>query len=316
MEKIQPKPEPVKYHTVHPELLDHHLKTSITLVGAGGTGSHMLDGLARMDRTLRQLGHQGLSVIVFDQDVVEAHNVGRQRFGYADIAENKAQALIRRVNRMYDLDWSASGSRFDPPEATAGYHHNIVITTVDDNRTRNIMHERFRAGFGIHRLKTITEDEQEHAMFLRTHYWMDIGNGKDFGQIVLGAHDLPDAVEVNCAHLPGRKYDEAETNEPSCSAVESLRMQDLFINQIMAAHALDMLWNLFRKGVIWKPVLYVNIAQDRYAVKGTFKSMPHVNTKQKRLHKQKRVSARARSGRSTGGPRQVAQDQRRAQGQV
>lgn len=272
MEKTKP-PVPLKHHILAKELQSDHMRISVILVGAGGTGSHMLDGLARLDVTLQQLGHPGLHISVYDQDVVEPHNVGRQRFGFGDLGENKAHALVARINRTYDLDCIASGTRFEPSEHAAGMMGNIIITCVDHNPTRNLIHKRFRQGFGVNALRAVSQ--QEHSDFLRTHYWMDMGNGKDFGQIVLGAHDLPDAVEVNGV------YDENTTKEePTCSAVESLRMQDLFINQTLATHALDMLWQLLRRGVVFKPVIYVNIAQDRYAVRGTFKPLNHAEPDQ------------------------------------
>lgn len=263
----------MKHHVIVQELLRDHMRLSITLVGAGGTGSQMLDGLARLDITLQQLGHPGIHVTVFDQDVVEPHNVGRQNFGFHDLGENKAHALVAGVNRRYNLDWSASHTRFNPPDETSGMHGNILITAVDDNATRNMIHKRFRKGFALHSLARI--QDQEHSEFLKTYYWLDLGNAKDYGQIVLGAHDLPDAVEVNGAYEENGPKD-----EPTCSAVESLRMQDLFINQVMAAHALDMLWSLLRRGVIFKPIVYINIAQDRYAVRGTFKPMPNAEQDQ------------------------------------
>jgi len=284
MEKTKPS-VPVKHHVMPKELLRDHMRISVILVGAGGTGSHMLDGLARLDLTLQQLGHPGLHITVYDDDVVEEHNVGRQRFGFTDLSENKARALVARANRTYGLDCVGSGTRFEPAESAVGYMGNIIITAVDDNATRNRVHTLFRRGFGKQNMKTV--QNLEHEEFLRTHYWMDVGNAKDYGQIVLGAHDLPDAVEVNGAYEENPVKD-----EPTCSAVESLRMQDLFINQTIAAHALDMLWQLLRRGVVFKPVVYINIAQDRYSVRGTFKPMPHALAPQKAKPSRKRAIRR------------------------
>lgn len=271
---------------VPPLFLGGPHKVSVTLIGAGGTGSHLLDGLAQLDRTIRLLGHNGLFVTVYDDDVVEPHNIGRQAFGFNDLGENKAHALIARVNRMWHTRWIASSNRFNPPDESAGMLGNIILTAVDHNATRNRIHELFRSGFS----RPDLEVQQEHEEMLRTHYWVDVGNEKDFGQIVLGGKYLPDCVEVKQANT-GSVYDEQDAGGPSCSAQESLAQQDLFINRIMAAHALDMIWNIFRKGVILRSAIYVNINQQTYSVRATKTTN---NGTQKNVHEARKRTARVR----------------------
>ena len=44
----------------------HNGTVNIALVGVGGTGSLVLSGLVRLNHALRQLGHPGIEVKVYD----------------------------------------------------------------------------------------------------------------------------------------------------------------------------------------------------------------------------------------------------------
>lgn len=203
-----------------------------------------------MDIALRALGYGGIHLTAYDDDVVERHNVGRQLYGFRDVGENKAQALIARINRMYGQDWVAKPSRFIVRQSKAdGVNNgNIVITCVDNGRVRNQLHETW----SVPGMTNMREVNLAHSSVSETHYWMDIGNDRDLGQVVLASHDLPTCVDVN-GH-----YDE-EPAKDSCSMEQSLAVQDLFINEAMAVQGLQMLWTLFRKRRIDHHVVYLNL---------------------------------------------------------
>ena len=57
-------------HYVHPAIVSSRRPIDITLIGAGGTGSQVLSGLARMNQALKALGSSGFHVRVFDGDSV------------------------------------------------------------------------------------------------------------------------------------------------------------------------------------------------------------------------------------------------------
>lgn len=226
------------------------LRTTVTLIGSGGTGSFIAHGLARMDFALRKLGYGGIHLTAYDDDEVERHNIGRQLYGFRDVGQNKAQALIARVNRMYGTDWTAHPKKFIVRQTKDNIvsSGNIVITCVDNGKVRNQLHETWNVR-GMTSLKEIME---AHSGLRETYYWMDIGNDRDLGQVVLTAHDLPTCVDVN-GH-----YDETPAND-SCSMEQSLAVQDLFINEAMAVQGLHMLWTLFRKRRIDHHVVYLNL---------------------------------------------------------
>ncbi len=232
-------------------LLNSQFRTSVTVVGCGGTGTHVMYCLAEMHKALIALGHMGLLVRVYDQDTVEHHNVGRQRFGLGDIEENKAMATIARINRMYGTDWMATPERFKPTKENGHKMGNIVITAVDEGKVRNQVHECFKRAIGINRMNAVM-NYQEHGLSLDTRYWLDLGNDKDYGQAVLAAEDLPTRIDL-FGPAPEVKQ------KGSCSTEESLRSQDLFINQTIAVTGVNLLWQLFRKGGLRFNIVYVNI---------------------------------------------------------
>ena len=68
---------------------------NIVVAGAGGTGSQIVTGLARLDRALRALGHPaGLAVQVWDPDRVSEANVGRQLFFDSDVGQYNCDVLV------------------------------------------------------------------------------------------------------------------------------------------------------------------------------------------------------------------------------
>ena len=79
-----------KVHYTNSYLLSPQHRISVNLIGAGGTGSQVLETLARIDSALFKLGHPGLFVTTFDADEVSESNIGRQLFSPADIGLNKS----------------------------------------------------------------------------------------------------------------------------------------------------------------------------------------------------------------------------------
>ena len=73
-----------RVHYTDSYLLNPQHPVTVNLIGAGGTGSQVLTNLARLDVTLRALGHPGLFVTLYDPDIVTEANIGRQLFGYSE----------------------------------------------------------------------------------------------------------------------------------------------------------------------------------------------------------------------------------------
>lgn len=220
-------------HATYSKLLTE--RVPVALVGAGGSGSQMLTGLARLHCGLLSLNHPGLHVIVYDPDTVTEANVGRQLFSPADVGQPKANVLVHRLNCFFGLDWVAQPTVF-PGHAQS---HALIISCVDTKAARReIGAKSFRP----------------HAQ-----YWLDLGNDAWTGQVILGGHGLPTVLDRH----PEIKRSKKEDNTPSCSLAEAIGKQSLFVNQAVSTWALHLLETLFRKGGIDHCGYYINLTSGR-----------------------------------------------------
>lgn len=221
---------------------------SITLVGVGGTGSLILSRLVRIDQGLKQLGHPGLMVRAIDGDKVEPHNIGRQNFTPSDIGCYKADRSIQKINMAFGLQWKAI-NEFVTKDSKEDILANIIITAVDSAKVRTLIKKMMD--------KTFFHDHS-HEPFSSPYYWMDTGNGKDFGQVVLstiGAFKQPETKlfdtvgKLNDVEEIFGKLELSDTKEnqgmESCSFRESIKHQDLFINDSIAVEASNLIWKMF-----------------------------------------------------------------------
>jgi hypothetical protein len=92
-----------------------------------------------MNHSLNELGHAGLRVRLWDEDIVTNANLGRQRFAESETGLYKSVALINRANRFSGTNWKAETVKLAkdslgriPEEALA----TICITCVDNIQAR------------------------------------------------------------------------------------------------------------------------------------------------------------------------------------
>ncbi|MGN6435972.1 MAG: PRTRC system ThiF family protein [Agriterribacter sp.] len=247
-------------HYTDPYLRGPQHKISIDLIGCGGTGSHLLVGLARINMALVGLSHPGLFVRAWDPDVVTETNIGRQLFSPADIYQNKATVLINRINRYYGLEWMAVPNLFQP-DKDPRWRSNILITCTDTAASRILIQELISDKEYI--------SSQIREPFDLPYYWLDIGNNKNTGQIVLGTirsvkqpkSDVKTSSTLKnvVQKFPAIKKVKDDQSEPSCSMAEALNKQDLFVNSLLAQFACNLLWKLIKEGSISYHGCYVNL---------------------------------------------------------
>ena len=127
-----------RVHYIDNYLLNPQHPVTVNLIGAGGTGSQVLTCLARLDVTLRALGHPGLFVTLYDPDIVTESNIALQLCGCSDLGLNKAQCLITRVNNFFGNDWKAIPDIFPTvlKDARRDDMANITITCTDNIKSR------------------------------------------------------------------------------------------------------------------------------------------------------------------------------------
>jgi len=97
--------------------------TKVTIVGAGGIGSWAALSLART----------GFDVTVFDDDVVEEHNIGGQLFSHQHIGLSKVEALNRVIKYFCGTSITAVVGKVS---SCPGNDTAIVILAVDNLDTR------------------------------------------------------------------------------------------------------------------------------------------------------------------------------------
>ena len=226
-----------RVHYTDNYLINPQHPVTVNLIGAGGTGSQVLTCLARLDVTLRTLGHPGLFVTLYDPDEVTEANIGRQLFGYSDFGLNKAVCLISRINNFFGNDWRAVQSLFpsSAKEATMDNPANITITCTDNVKSRLDMWNFLKA----------VRNTGNYTDYKTSLYWMDFGNAQTTGQVIIVTvqkkipqpkskqYKTVESLKVITEYV---KYSAVKVEEsgPSCSLAEALQKQDLYINSTLA----------------------------------------------------------------------------------
>lgn len=244
-----------KIHYTANYLLNPSHPVTVNLIGCGGTGSQVLTCLARINYSLVALGHPGIRVHVYDNDEVTSANIGRQLFSQSDISLNKANVLTTRVNRFFGTDWTAIPFRYGEEDYSTA---NICISCVDSVASRKKI---AKVNKNQDRVRRVDLEGQ--------YYWLDFGNGRTTGQIVLGTLkdiEQPKTKEyevVKSLLTVTELFDLSHVNEkdsgPSCSLAAALSKQDLFINSTLAQLGCALLWKLLSTGSIDYQGLYLNL---------------------------------------------------------
>jgi len=260
---IPPPSEKTKVHFTDNDLINPTNPIELNLIGAGGTGSQVLTALARMNHALTELNHAGLSVTLWDDDLITEANLGRQLFAESELGLHKSVALINRTNRFFGTNWKSETQKFEKDnfgKIQNNMKSTIYISCVDSAKARfdiaEILNE-FKAGSGYYRNQS--------------KYWMDFGNSQYTGQVLLstiGNIRQPDSEKYETVeNLPFvteefeelLKISESKDNTPSCSLAEALEKQDLFINSTLAQMGSSLLWSLFRNGFTENRGFFLNL---------------------------------------------------------
>ncbi len=203
----------------------------ISVIGCGGTGSLFLPILARFAYALKDLRQYNFHVKVFDGDVVDEINPCRQGFSPYEAGLNKAVALVSRINRFWNYSWEAIPDflTLENQEVVEEFYNcrNIVITVTDTRKSRLDLEWLIKELNGKQR-------EENH-----TFYWIDMGNSKNTGNILIS--DLKKLKSVSAYY---KSFEDRDQGTPSCSIAQSLDSQNILINQHMATIGAQLLWDL------------------------------------------------------------------------
>lgn len=102
-------------------------KKKIHVIGAGATGSHIVDTLSSMGIT---------SIIVYDFDVVESHNLPNQIYTLDDVGKPKVVALQQHIKRKMGLDIEVRAERVEKIDELSGY---LILCTDSMESQKEIL---------------------------------------------------------------------------------------------------------------------------------------------------------------------------------
>ncbi len=241
------QPDVPHRHYLRPGL--HNRAINVMLVGCGGNGAQMLMGLASLDTAMRAISSRSLQVTVVDDDIVSEANLGRQPFYRCDLGNSKARTLTERVNLAHGLAWKAVHGR--APDAIGLDDIDLLISCVDTAAARRSLGGEMGDGRSC------------------PAYWLDLGNRATDGQFLVGCPEgsfgkKPERLPTVLEYFP-ELMDETivEDGAPSCSVAEALERQSLFVNRVVASHALALLFELLARGSIGHAGAFVNLASGQ-----------------------------------------------------
>ncbi|WP_066613527.1 PRTRC system ThiF family protein [Scytonema hofmannii] len=248
-----------------------HNEIQFYVVGAGGTGSYLVPGLARLITEIKSKTHKKVSCTIVDPDTVEEINIPRQNFQKADIGLSKAKVLAMRYGFALGLEIKAIPSRFTSEMVNRGWRTlNIIVGCVDNADARN----------DIRKCLDYNTPQEGASVF-----WLDCGNHEASGQVLLGTKKdfkISEAFDNKenpslCINLPSPTIlhpellipKPEEKGEPrlSCAEIQMRNFQSLFVNQTCATHACQYLLDLTLTGGLRKFATYFD------CISGTSKSL-------------------------------------------
>lgn len=164
--------------------VDYHL-VEFWLIGAGGTGSFMAMNLARIAFELKSAG-KGANIIIVDPDRVEEGNIPRSNFCFAEIGKNKAETLSGRIAAAWGIEVGFVKEGFTPDllesksddwrgRYSDEHKLKILVGCVDNFMARRQMHEAVKI-----------YNEKSYRRDMPRLWWIDGGNGRDTGQVLIG----------------------------------------------------------------------------------------------------------------------------------
>ena len=175
-------------------------KLKFYLVGAGGTGSFAAQSLARLCCELQERG-KSVELTIIDPDLVESGNIPRSNFCAAEIGRFKAQTLAERLSGAWGLEIGYANEKLSYEKHLRAEGHGyrqmtVLVGCVDNHLARRELH------------RSLGEFEPYNSLDAPAAWWIDGGNGKFSGQVLLGSTVKKDWVENHfttaaiCRKLP------------------------------------------------------------------------------------------------------------------
>jgi hypothetical protein len=205
----------------------------ISVIGCGGTGSFVAEGLCRILPERARL-------VLIDFDRVEERNLIRQNFTEDDLGKVKSEALALRLAHKYRRAIAYS----TVPVHMTEFKRGLVIGCVDNGLARQDIARKYKPDpyGGFH------------------HWWVDAGNGENYGQILIGNYDVAAFRENKFVALPLPTMQQpALLNQiPPVLDCAQIAEQGPTINQGMAFLVVEVVRRLIDESCPWMQ-LYLDI---------------------------------------------------------
>jgi len=206
-------------------------KYEVMIVGCGGTGGFVAEGLCR-------LLPASVPLILVDPDRVEERNLRRQNFFPEDLDELKSEVLAHRFSRKYGR---AVAYSILPVSLTPVGFNSLVIGCVDNSPARRDIVARFTATYGN-----------------APAWWVDAGNGENFGQVLIGNRTGAAQYRTNekgdrfySLPLPTQQRPDLLRQQPIVTSCADIEEQGPTINQSMAALVIEVVRRLIAGTCPW-----------------------------------------------------------------
>lgn len=228
-------------------VLDSLLTTpKVVVVGCGGTGSIVSEGLCRL------LANSELELLLIDMDRVEPSNLIRQSFYPGDVGKFKSQVLAERLARQYCRPVGYSVYPFE----------------------RGLIDEEF-GGLGVRQVSCIIIGCVDRASARRSiaeglkerrDFWLDAGNGYQSGQVLIGnvasverlaesfgkESQTANYLPIPSLQLPELLHEPSVVKPPQdCAEAVAQEEQSPMINQTMATLVLQFFYRLLNEKLTW-----------------------------------------------------------------
>ncbi len=231
----------------------HHGFT-VTVVGCGGTGAFVANDLCRLLPLYARL-------VLVDHDRVEERNLSRQDFLAGELGQFKSEALANRLARRYER---AIAYSISPIAVTQIHYPGLIIGCVDNGPARRDIAQRLSkrkslgwvGGFSSQVPREMQRDPQLETEL----WWVDAGNGENYGQILIGnveGYAFSDGV---CYGLPMPTIQRPDllAEVPQRADCAEIAEQGPTINQTIAALVVEVVRKLIGGSCSWMQ-LYIDM---------------------------------------------------------
>lgn len=229
---------------------------NITIVGCGGTGAYLAEGLCRI------LNPFSNRLILVDFDRVENRNLSRQDFFREDLGKFKSEVIAHRLSRLYDRPVAYAVS---PVQLAQICYPGIIIGCVDDGKGRGAIAKRLSDHSSLTMVGGYSRAvpmSMQHGPEVRTNlWWVDAGNGANFGQILIGnagfrqlsecfnpETGLFRALPYPTIQCPDLLAQAAPVIEPDCAEIAE---QEPAINRAIASLVVEVVRRLINGSCSW-----------------------------------------------------------------